>query len=121
MAPPPTSPGRAPTPPAAWRRRQESKLLTRRAGFLLVRGRKRALACGDGQESRVELHKSGVHGGVRGVTGIAIRGEWDYFAWLAFVIVKPEESPLAGKARLVLDMRFQPHDFGALVIAFLVD
>ncbi len=73
--------------------------------FLQVRGGKRALFFGDGQQGRIELDKSGVHCRMLGVTAVAVRRSWDWLCRL--LATKSEERPLTRKTRLVLNVELK--------------
>src|SRR5208283_3357257 len=78
-----------------------------------------ALALRDRQQRGIELDERRVHGGMRGVATVTVHARWDHLG--GFRIAENEEGPLPWKARLVLYVHLQPHDFGALIVAVLVD
>src|SRR5437763_1187773 len=113
--------GRAPS--TSWKRSTaaERKTLFLSCGFTLfqVRGAQRALAPGDWQQGGIELHKRCIHGGVGGMATVAGGFGWDHLGSLA--VIKAEEGPLAGEARLVLYVDFKAHNIITLEIAFQID
>src|SRR6185369_5340090 len=88
-------------------------------GVFLIRRAQRSLAFGDGQKRWIKLDKGVINRAMSGVAGITVGGSRDHFA--GFRIVESEERPLAGKSSFVFYVHFTPHDFGTLIVAFLID
>src|SRR5271163_2795792 len=89
--------------------------------LLLVGGSQRALTPGYRQQSWIKLDKRIVHSCMVGVAAIATGGGWNHLRGCCFTVaIEAKEGPLSGETYLVLHMRLDRHDAGALIIARLI-
>src|SRR6516225_5225121 len=100
-----------------WSTRKPALLLP--STLLLICRTQPPLALRDRQQRRIKLHERCIHRRMLRMAAIAFHVCRHHLGRLR--IAKDKEGPLAGEAGLVLHMRLQPHYFGALIIAFLVD